>query len=171
MDEISKTLEASTQLSPPMRGDPPPVVVHWTTAAFSTWHLPRITRLLGILLILASGIGIATGKNSLALFAGALMIMLVIPRLLPATYRLTGEGIYQSVFGHRRFKSWSDFRSAEISNEILRLTSRPRLTRGRMRMVLSIPLKSADGTVSDQIEHIVPYRLRSHIHQDTSPQG
>ena len=168
MDESSRTFEGSTKLSPALRGDLPPAVVQWTTAAFSAWHLERITRLLGILLILASGIGIATGKNSLALFAGALMIVLVIPRLLPVTYRLTGEGIYQSVLGHRRFKPWSDFRSAEVRNEILRLTPRPRLTRGRMRMVLSIPLNSADGTVSDQIEEVVPYRLRSPMQQDAS---
>ncbi len=170
MDESSRTFEESTQLSPALRGDLPPAVVQWKTAAFSAWHLERITRLFGILLIFTSGIGIATGKNSLALFAGALMIMLVIPRLLPVTYRLTGEGIYQSVFGHRRFKPWSDFRSAEVNNEILRLTSRSRLTRGRMRMVLSIPLNSADGTVSDQIEDVVPYRLRSPIQQGASSQ-
>ena len=170
MNESNKTIEGSTQLSPVLRGDPPPATVQWTTVTFSAWHLERITRLLGILLIITSGTGIATGKNSLALFAGALMIMLVIPRLLPVTYRLTGEGIYQSVFGHRRFKPWSDFLSADVSNEILRLTSRPRLTRGRMRMVLSIPLNSADGTVSDQIEDVVPYRLRSPIQQGASSQ-
>lgn len=160
MDDSSRTLEGSTQATPPLKSGIATTPLEWTASFPETWNVQWAGRLLGLFLIFIGAVGMVTEKAALAAFAGMMVVLLLSPRFLPVTYRLSSEGIRQNSLGRSRFKPWSDFQSAELCGRALQLTPKQSFFRGRSRIVLSIPLGQIDD-VFEKLQRLMPLRLTS----------
>ena len=123
--------------------------------------------LLGSILLVAGLVALITGKEYLAVFAGAAIAAVCWREWLPVSYQVDQDGIRQTVLRISRFKPWALIASIQFHRNTMELQIRPLKWKTRSERPIWIPMGEQHLKIRERLRTLVPHLIWDHPKDDS----